>query len=98
MDGAKMSEAAKMVQPTIGRIVHFVLQHGASAGQHRPAIIVKAWPMNAELVNLQVFTDGMDDNQKDRTGMNQPPNMMWLKNVRHSAEHENGTWHTWEED
>lgn len=45
---------------TEGRIVHFVLPDG----EHRPAIIVRAWPDGTGCegyANLQVFTDGSND-------------------------------------
>lgn len=52
------------MKPTVGRIVHYVL----TDGQHRPAIVVRAWgeephsaPDYADSVNLQVFLDGSND-------------------------------------
>lgn len=54
--------------PSIGRIVHYVLPTGPSKDQHRPAIIVRVWESESHpnghpdnLVNLQVFTDGGND-------------------------------------
>ena len=47
----KMSETPK---PTVGRIVHFVLDNGA----HRPAVITST---NGGTVNLQIFPDAMND-------------------------------------
>jgi hypothetical protein len=41
---------------TPGRIVHYVLNEGPSAGTHRPAIVVHVWGESGTC-NLQVFTD-----------------------------------------
>lgn len=47
-----------MQTPTIGRIVHYVLNEGRNAGEERPAIIVRTWGDTPEsCVQLQVFTD-----------------------------------------
>lgn len=55
--------------PSVGRIVQYKLPSGPNRGHYRPAIIVRV--MDAEydsigaspesLVQLQVFTDGMND-------------------------------------
>lgn len=48
----------------VGRIVNYVLPDGRSAGQVRPAIVVRVWnDVSSDLIaqgycNLQVFTDG----------------------------------------
>lgn len=52
--------------PTIGRIVLYVLNDGISGGQVRPAIITRVWTdldhaSNPGMVNLHVFTDGNND-------------------------------------
>ena len=53
--------------PSIGRIVHYRLESGRNAGEYRPAIIVRVWTdpdgkVNPRsLVQLQVFTDGSND-------------------------------------
>ncbi len=52
------------MKPTIGRIVHYLLREGRSAGELRPAIIVRVWPdgHGAEnTVQLRVFLDGSND-------------------------------------
>jgi hypothetical protein len=46
-------------QPSIGRVVHYVLPDGRYPGEHRPAFIVKVW--SETHVNLQVFVDGTND-------------------------------------
>lgn len=45
--------------PSIGRIVHYVLETGRGAGQHRPALVVNVLP--DDRVNLVVFIDGRND-------------------------------------
>lgn len=45
--------------PTVGRIVHFVLPGGRSAGEVRPAIITRV--NNETNVNLRVYLDGPND-------------------------------------
>lgn len=87
---------------TEGRIVHYVLPDGPSAGEHRPAIIVRVWrgeivvnPKTAEeehmkdtAVQLQVFMDG------DGRGWNdQAPNVVWHTSVMYSEDKEPDTWH-----
>ena len=68
-------------EPTIGRIVHYVLDDVMD--EHRPAIIVNVW--GDTVVNLQVFTDGQNDTQ-DRT--------FWKSSVDYDEEFkEPGTWH-----
>jgi hypothetical protein len=58
-----MAEQNKQQVPSIGRVVHFVLPEGPHKGEHRPAIIVRVW--SDEMVNLQVFTDGQNDDADD---------------------------------
>jgi hypothetical protein len=50
--------------PSVGGVVHYVLPDGRSAGEHRPAIIVRVWdspPHSRSYVQLQVFVDGTND-------------------------------------
>lgn len=51
----------KMDGLTEGRIVHYVLDSGSRQLEHRPAIVVKVWNKEQGSVNLQVFTDGQND-------------------------------------
>lgn len=69
---------------TEGRIVHFVLPDGRSEGQHRPAIVVRVWDPGSSTVQLQVFTDGSNDDLA---------NVEWRTSVSYSEEHKPGTWH-----
>ena len=48
-------------QPTVGRIVHYVLAQGRSAGQVRAATIVRVWDDAGGTANLQVHLDGSND-------------------------------------
>jgi len=50
-------EVRQMAGLTPGCIVHFVMPNG----EHRPAIVVRVWDPSAGTVNLQVFTDGLND-------------------------------------
>ncbi len=95
------------MQPTVGRIVHYVLPQGdANAGQVRPAIIVRVWsPTN---VQLQQFTDGSNDNPptvrrlpvRDAYGNNPSvdvdmpaPALIWRTSVAYDPAETPGTWH-----
>lgn len=48
------------MNPTVGRIVHYRLPLGPSAGQVRPAIVVRTWD-NDYCVQLKVFLDEVND-------------------------------------
>lgn len=45
--------------PSIGRIVHYVIQNG----QHRAAVVVNYWPNDDQRANLTVFVDQMNDKE-----------------------------------
>jgi hypothetical protein len=92
----------------VGRIVHYVLEGrpGLDAptreGQERPAIVVRDWQQENGLVNLQVFTDGWNDDFKDthlvRIGEQDAvviihQNSIWRTSVHYSEDKEPGTWH-----
>lgn len=53
-------------QPSIGRVVHYVLPDGPHIGEHRPAFVVKVW--SETNLNLQVFVDGTNDYPDDYDG------------------------------
>jgi hypothetical protein len=76
-------------KPAIGRIVHFVLSEGRGQGEHRPAIIVRVWDQHEHggvpLVNLQVFTDQLNDGIDAGTA--------WRTSVPFDAEKGLGSWH-----
>lgn len=72
---------------TEGRIVHYVLPHGPSRGEHRPAIVVKVWSKDMGTVNLQVFTDGSND------GENYAAGVLWQTSIVYSEDKEPDTWH-----
>lgn len=72
---------------TEGRIVHYVLPSGPSAGQHRSAIVVKVWQASGVCdgyINLLVFTDGSND------GLDCP---LWATSKCYSEEALPDTWH-----
>ncbi len=81
--------------PTIGHIVHYVLDNPQfitmrkdAIGEHRPALVVRVWP-GYDGINLQIFLDGSND----------CPNlaneyMTWRTSVPHDEETKApGTWH-----
>jgi hypothetical protein len=72
-------------KPTVGRIVHFTLDHGPNAGQARPAMVVRVW--NDTCVQLQVFMDGTNDGPEYTSGLR------WCTSVHHAAEPTAGRWH-----
>ncbi len=82
---------------TEGRIVHYVLESGRSKGEHRPAIVVRDWKQENGLVQLQVFTDGINDGFVEgvapQTGFSVSANSIWRTSVHYSEEKELGTWH-----
>jgi hypothetical protein len=76
---------------TPGRIVHYVLPDGRSKGEHRPAVIVRTWTGHSpDMVNLQVFTDGLNDFEVDKPGSS---GILWATSVHYSETKEPNTWH-----
>lgn len=71
-----------------GKIVHFVMPNG----QHRPAIIVKVWDWFTGCCNLQVFTDGMNDDENTYLGLVWKSAVLF-DNVQKKA----NTWHWMEQ-
>lgn len=104
-----LAESATQAAPVAafeGQMVHYVMTNG----EHRPAIVVRVWrnldgthaglPLLEGLVNLQVFTDGANDqNPAYSSGMNErvATGLLWATSVRYSDQHEAGTWH-WPEE
>lgn len=78
------------MKPSIGRIVHYVLASTDSprnAGEHRPAIITRVW--SDECVQLQVFTDGPNDEAEGDQG-----GLLWRSSVSmNDVEKPGRTWH-----
>jgi hypothetical protein len=70
---------------TEGRMVHYVLENG----EHRPAVIVKVWDKLSGVVNMQVFTDGINDESVNGHARN----TMWKTSVPYSEEPKSSTWH-----
>ncbi len=54
-------------KPSIGRIVHYVLKEGRSAGSHRAAIVVDSFGDGVPHANLQVFLDHGNDEGSEFT-------------------------------
>lgn len=81
---------APMEGLTEGRMVHYVLANG----EHRPAVVVRVWHATgacAGYVNLQVFTDGSNDNDAD-AAIN-GASVVWCTSVCYAAIPEPHTWH-----
>lgn len=83
--------------PSPSRIVHYVLPDGQHPGEHRPAIIVKVWgdengnPQPDSMVNLQVFTDSVNDFITAHPGGS---GIMWRTSVhRDEDEKKPGSYH-----
>ncbi|MBA2285849.1 MAG: hypothetical protein H0W02_10220 [Ktedonobacteraceae bacterium] len=83
----------------VGRIVHYVLESGRSQGDHRPAIVVRDWKQDNGLVNIHVFTDGLNDGLES-SSYNPEQNVVfpvistiWRTSIHYSEEKEPGTWH-----
>lgn len=88
---------------TEGRIVHYVLPNG----EHRPAIIVRAWPSGTGglgYANLQVFTDGLNDinafesnddpyHGPDANADEVRSGIVWVMSRNYSEEKTPRTWH-----
>ncbi len=72
-------------------MVHYVLPDGDSAGEHRPAVVVKVcpkeWSYPDGAVQLQVFTDSRNDGPEYASGI------VWRTSVHFDAEGKPGTWH-----
>jgi hypothetical protein len=81
-------------KPTLGRIVHYVLNNGPSAGKHRPAVVVEV--TNEYTVNLQVFSDGTKGTMPHGDGL---PNVFRkVGALLDDNGHTQGTWHYPEEE
>lgn len=78
--------------PSVGRVVHYVLEVGPHQGDHRPAIIVNVW--SRDLVNLQVFTDGGNDVSPSHDHRGPESMTLWRTSRPHDEETKAlGTWH-----
>ncbi|HEX3640195.1 MAG TPA: hypothetical protein VHV10_02775 [Ktedonobacteraceae bacterium] len=92
---AKKDAAAKSATgavPKVGDMVLYVLPDGSYPGEIRPAVIVKVWGDQPDsYVNLQVFTDSMNDYITAHPGGS---GIMWRTSVEHD-EHEKspGSYH-----
>lgn len=81
--------------PSVGNIVHVTLDRGANTGACRPAIVVRVW--NAEMINAQMFSDGLNDHQDLAGGIQWLTSLRYAKPVAGQPTPPN-TWHwRWEE-
>lgn len=71
---------------TVGQIVNYVLPDGRSAGQIRPAIVVRVW--SDICCNLQVFVDGDNDYPYSQSPI-------WITSSLYSEEKTPRSWHYW---
>ena len=84
---------------SVGRIVHYVLESGRCKGDHRPAIVVRDWKQENGLVQLQVFTDGLNDDFTAGFTVGHEgtfeviQNTIWRTSVHYDENKEPGTWH-----
>lgn len=73
------------MNPSVGRIVHFVMKNGDA----RPAIVVAHF--GGDRANLRVFTDGSNDARNlDESPV---PETLWRTSVPFSEEPKPDTWH-----
>ena len=77
--------------PSIGRVVHYVLEAGPHQGEDRPALIVRVWgdTPNAP-VNLCVFVDGSNDYYPHQ---GEEPLTLWRTSKLRDDNKAPGTWH-----
>ena len=78
-----MNDTLASQLPSVGRIVHFVLPNS----EHRAAMVVKIFCDDGS-AQLQVFTDGSNDNSYCGDD-----NVRWETSVRYSEGNEPRTWH-----
>ena len=76
---------------SVGRIVHYILPSGPSAGEHRAAIVTRVWgELPGACVQLTVFTDS----NAEGTYNDQLPSVLWATSVKEDATATKpGTWH-----
>ncbi len=72
----------------VGSMVRYVLPDGRSAGEVRPAVVVRIWdePKTVGTSNLNVFTDG--DNDYPGTD-----GLLWATSITYDKSGAPGTWH-----
>lgn len=68
----------------IGDIIHYVMPSGPTAGEHRPGIVVQAWPDKS--VNATVFVDPSDLYPRNVPAIQ-------VQRVKRSDTQDLGTWH-----
>jgi len=91
-EGLTKLQARTSRRPHVGCSVLYVMSSGHSKGEDRPAIIVRDWnnPNTLGMVNLQVFTDFLNDYPAGVPGSD---GRLWATSVHYSEDKEPGTWH-----
>jgi hypothetical protein len=88
--------AAQRKTPSVGRIVHYMLDAGPNKGHARAAIIARVWDDPdapggvATRVNLSVFTDGQNDAIVTSPGV--IGGSVWRGSVEYDPDGAPGTW------
>lgn len=90
----------EMQLPSVGRTVHYVLPDGPSAGEVRPATVVRVWgdpPTAPYPIQLAVLVDGANDYPRlqfeDAAGSRQVVPVIWKTSVVYDEGGRQGTWH-----
>ncbi len=80
--------------PTVGEVVHYVLEDGYPKDVCRPALIVQVWGNSPEsVVNLTVFPDWSNDTFKPDGSPENASGLRWKTSRVHSTERASYTWH-----
>ena len=76
---------------SLGSMVHYVMPNG----MHRPAIVVEISDQVAGTVNLQVFTDGANDQMTGADVFNElvSRGILWRTSVEYAEVADVNTWH-----
>lgn len=87
---------SKVQVPTIGRDVHYALSTPSGVFA-RPAKVVNVFTTSPDampLINLQVLTDGRNDEARDLTGADpfKCESLLWRTSVHYDASGAPGTW------
>jgi len=83
--------APRLPRDLVGAEVFYVLPNeSGSTGQRRPAVVVRDW--GNDLVNLQVFTDNLNDFATPDPGSD---GILWVTSVHYAPGYTKtpGTWH-----
>jgi len=89
---SKKTTVTKASAPKVGDQVIYVLPDGSYPGDERPAVVVRVWGDKPDsLVNLQVFTDSVNDYITAHPGAS---GLLWATSVHNDeSEKKPGTYH-----